>query len=169
MLFTESILSERHPDSGTRISVMSRHTLNDGVTPDPRIIPASYDEHISQMAPGHVERAEDIVSEGQEVKVRVTDVSPEGKVGLSMLFGTDIKPESEGRPSGGGGFRPRSSSFGDRPRSSSSGGYRSSSRSGFGERRSPGGFGRSSSGGFGGSRGGRSSGGSRGGRGGFDR
>ena len=125
--------------------------------------------HISQMAPGHVERAEDIVSEGQEVKVRVTDVSPEGKVGLSMLFGTDIKPESEGRPSGGGGFRPRSSSFGDRPRSSSSGGYRSSSRSGFGERRSPGGFGRSSSGGFGGSRGGRSSGGSRGGRGGFDR
>ena len=51
MLFTESILSERHPDSGTRISVMSRHTLNDGVTPDPRIIPASYDEHISQMAP----------------------------------------------------------------------------------------------------------------------
>src|SRR3989338_5907936 len=41
--------------------------------------------HISQMAPGHVERAEDIVSEGQEVKVRVTDVTPEGKVGLSML------------------------------------------------------------------------------------
>ncbi|KKQ81121.1 MAG: Polyribonucleotide nucleotidyltransferase, partial [Candidatus Daviesbacteria bacterium GW2011_GWF2_38_7] len=49
--------------------------------------------HISQMAPGHVERAEDIVSEGQEVKVRVTDVTPEGKVGLSMLFGADIKPE----------------------------------------------------------------------------
>ncbi|MDP3948104.1 MAG: polyribonucleotide nucleotidyltransferase, partial [bacterium] len=32
--------------------------------------------HISQMAPGHVERAEDVVSEGQEVKVRVTDVTP---------------------------------------------------------------------------------------------
>src|SRR3989344_4770110 len=30
--------------------------------------------HISQMAPGHVERPEDIVSEGQKVKVRVTDV-----------------------------------------------------------------------------------------------
>ncbi|MBI2338628.1 polyribonucleotide nucleotidyltransferase, partial [Candidatus Daviesbacteria bacterium] len=57
--------------------------------------------HISQMAPGHVERAEDIVTEGQEVKVRVTDVTPEGKIGLSMLFGADIKPESESRPSGG--------------------------------------------------------------------
>ncbi len=78
--------------------------------------------HISQMAPGHVERAEDIVQEGQEVKVRVTDVTPEGKIGLSMLFGADIKPESEGRPSSGGGFRPRTGgfrprpSFGDRPR-----------------------------------------------------
>ncbi|MDO8573798.1 MAG: polyribonucleotide nucleotidyltransferase [Candidatus Daviesbacteria bacterium] len=71
--------------------------------------------HISQMAPGRVERVEDIVSEGQEVKVRVTDVTPEGKVGLSMLFGTDIKPESESRPRSSGGFRPRPS-FGDRPR-----------------------------------------------------
>lgn len=81
--------------------------------------------HISQMAPGHVEAAEDIVSEGQEVKVRVTDVSPEGKIGLSMLFGGDIKPESEGSPRyaggagrpqrGGGGFRPRPN-FGDSSR-----------------------------------------------------
>lgn len=85
--------------------------------------------HISQMAPGHVERVEDVVSEGQEVKVRVTDVSPEGKVGLSMLFGADIKPESESRPRPSGGFRPSSSggfrprpSFGDRSRPSS-GGY----------------------------------------------
>ena len=58
--------------------------------------------HISQMAPGHVEKAEDVVSEGQEVKVRVTDVSPEGKVGLSMLFGEDRKMETESRPR----FRP---------------------------------------------------------------
>ncbi|MBI4038307.1 polyribonucleotide nucleotidyltransferase [Candidatus Daviesbacteria bacterium] len=91
--------------------------------------------HVSQMAPGHVEKPEDVVSEGQEVKVRVTDVSPEGKIGLSMLFGSDIKPESEGRPQGrrsfGGGR-----SF-DRGRGSR----------GFGERssfdRRPGGFGRS--------------------------
>ena len=70
--------------------------------------------HISQMAPGHVETPEDIVTEGQEIKVRVTDVSPDGKIGLSMLFGADIKPQSEGRPSGGG-FRPRRP-YGDSPR-----------------------------------------------------
>lgn len=133
--------------------------------------------HISQMAPGHVERAEDIVQEGQEVKVRVTEVSPEGKIGLSMLFGADIKPESEGRPSGGGGFRPRSGGFNrdrggerrgfsDRPRTGFSDRPRSFDRTqgkfGGGERR---GFGGSRPGGFDRSRGGRD----RGGRGGFNR
>ena len=108
--------------------------------------------HISQMAPGHVEKPEDVVSEGQEVKVRVTDVTPEGKIGLSMLFGADIKPESENRPSGGGaGFRPRPS-FGDRPRRPfGAGGGRSSGG------RSPSGFNRDRSGGSrdrGGNRGG---------------
>ncbi len=97
--------------------------------------------HISQMAPGHVERPEDIVAEGQDVHVRVTDVTPEGKIGLSMLFGEDIKPESESRPSGGGSRGGRGG-FG--------GGDRGPSRGGFG------GGGR----GFGG--GGRSSGGDRG-------
>ena len=70
--------------------------------------------HISQMAPTHVDRPEDIVSEGQEVKVRVTDVSPDGKIGLSMLFGADVKPETEGSP------RPRFSEAG-RP---AAGGFR---------------------------------------------
>lgn len=56
--------------------------------------------HVSQMAPTRVENPEDVVSVGQTVKVRVTDVSPEGKVGLSMLFGEDRKPETEGRPQG---------------------------------------------------------------------
>jgi polyribonucleotide nucleotidyltransferase len=60
--------------------------------------------HVSQMAPGHVEKPEDIVSEGQTVKVRVTDVDAQGKVALSMLFGDDVKPESEGRPRSRGGF-----------------------------------------------------------------
>ncbi len=145
--------------------------------------------HISQMAPGHVEKPEDVVSEGQEVKVRVTDVSSEGKIGLSMLFGADIKPESEGRPSGGGfrpregGFRPSSGGgfrgggerrpFGDSPRGGSrprTGGFGDRPR--FGSGGSRGGFsGRSSSssrssGGFGGRGGG---GRDRGGRGGFDR
>lgn len=62
--------------------------------------------HVSQMAPGRVESPEDIVAVGQRVHVRVTDVS-EGKVGLSMLFGADIKPESEGRPSGRAGLQRR--------------------------------------------------------------
>ncbi len=141
------------------------------------------------MAPGRVERAEDVVSEGQEVKVRVTDVTPEGKVGLSMLFGADINPESEGRPSfgraqgepSGGGFRPRSGGFGrssgerrpfgDRPRS---GGFGDRPRFGGGERR---GFSSERRGGFdrparrsfneSGNRGG--GGRDRGGRGGFNR
>ena len=77
--------------------------------------------HISQMAPGRVERAEDVVSEGQEVKVRVTDVTPDGKVGLSMLFGADIKPEAEGRPTGG--FRPRPAFRERRPFGGSRGGF----------------------------------------------
>ncbi len=104
--------------------------------------------HISQMAPGHVERAEDVVTEGQDVKVRVTDVSPEGKIGLSMLFGADIKPESEGRPSGGGrsfGGGGRSGGFGgggDRGGS----GFRPRSRPSF-DRRRPGGGDRGGSGG----------------------
>lgn len=58
--------------------------------------------HVSQMAPYRVERPEDIVQEGQTVKVRVVDVDPMGKIGLSMLFGDDVKPETERRPSGGG-------------------------------------------------------------------
>ncbi len=130
--------------------------------------------HISQMAPGHVERPEDVVTEGQEVKVRVTEVSPEGKVGLSMLFGADIKPESEGRPSGGG-FRPRSGGFsrgggerrpyGDRPR------FGGGERRPFGDRPRSGGFNRGGSSRSGGFDRGRSGGGSRdrGGRGGFNR
>jgi len=115
--------------------------------------------HVSQMAPGHVNSPEDVVSEGQEVKVRVTDVSPEGKIGLSMLFGEDIKPETEGRPSGGGrGFGGGGSrsgyggggsrgGFGDRgsSRGGFGGGDRGGSRGGFGDRPRTGGFGARSS------------------------
>ena len=89
--------------------------------------------HVSQMAPERVEKPEDIVSEGQMVKVRVTGVDSMGKIALSMLFGADIKPESESGPSrggrggsgGGGGFR-------DRDGGGRSGG---GTRTGFGARR----------------------------------
>jgi uncharacterized protein YeaO (DUF488 family) len=51
MLYTKSILKEKLPEDGTRISVMSRHTLNDGKTPDSRITSEKYDEWIKQLAP----------------------------------------------------------------------------------------------------------------------
>ncbi|MFH0937453.1 MAG: polyribonucleotide nucleotidyltransferase [Candidatus Daviesbacteria bacterium] len=68
--------------------------------------------HVSQMAKERVENPEDIVSMGQTIKVRVTDVDQAGKIALSMLFGEDVKPESEGRPQRGGFGR---GSFGNRP------------------------------------------------------
>lgn len=91
--------------------------------------------HVSQMAPYRVENPEDVVSVGQQVKVRVTEVSPEGKVGLSMLFGSDMKPESEGRPRGGG----RSFGGGFRGRHEGGGGFQRQDR-GFRRPSRPGGF-----------------------------
>lgn len=117
--------------------------------------------HVSQMAPQRVEDPSEIVSEGQTVKVRVVDVDAMGKIGLSMLFGDDRKPESEGRPRGGGGF---GGGFGGGDR----GGYRPG---GTGGGREGGGMRRGFGGGRpGGDRGGRGGGGrDRGGRGGFGR
>jgi len=51
MLRTKSIDKRKHPNDGTRISIMSRHTLNDGKTPDPKITADSYHEHIRELAP----------------------------------------------------------------------------------------------------------------------
>lgn len=51
MLFTKCILGPINANDGLRISVMSRHTLNDGFTPDVRIIPDSYDLHLSILSP----------------------------------------------------------------------------------------------------------------------
>lgn len=45
MLRTRSILSPRSSADGLRVSVMSRHTLNDGVTPDSSILPSTIDLH----------------------------------------------------------------------------------------------------------------------------
>lgn len=120
--------------------------------------------HVSQMAPHRVEKPEDIVSEGQVVHVRVTEVDPQGKIGLSMLFGADIKPESEGRPSGGRSYGggERSGGFSRDRREGSSGGRRDfgggrpssgGSRGGFSRDRRPSGDrGGSRGGGRGGSR-----------------
>lgn len=71
--------------------------------------------HVSEMAPGHVEKPEDIVSEGQMVHVRVKDVDPMGKIALSMLFGDDIKPDTRAeRGPRRDDRRPPGRGFGDR-------------------------------------------------------
>jgi len=50
-LRTKSITSPRTALDGLRISVMSRHTLNDGITPDPAITPSLYDARWIELAP----------------------------------------------------------------------------------------------------------------------
>ena len=47
----KSILAEVETGDGWRISVMSRHTLSDGITPDQRITKDKYNEHIQELAP----------------------------------------------------------------------------------------------------------------------
>jgi uncharacterized protein YeaO (DUF488 family) len=51
MLQTKSILTLKEESDGIRISVMSRHTLNDGKTPHPQINQSSYDVWPSIFAP----------------------------------------------------------------------------------------------------------------------
>lgn len=51
MLRARSIFSEPSQDDGRRISVMSRHTLPDGITPDPRLSAELYDEHWPALGP----------------------------------------------------------------------------------------------------------------------
>ncbi|MEK6915771.1 MAG: DUF488 domain-containing protein [Nanoarchaeota archaeon] len=52
MLRTKCILTPRDGNDGLRISVMSRHTLSNGRTPDKRIIEnISYDSWIPELAP----------------------------------------------------------------------------------------------------------------------
>lgn len=51
MLKTRSIKAQKRADDGVRISVMSRHTLIDGITPDPAIVPGTYDEWQKTLAP----------------------------------------------------------------------------------------------------------------------
>ena len=50
VLYTRCIF-DFHPDDGCRISIMSRHTYEDGKTPDPRITPQHYDIHWPELGP----------------------------------------------------------------------------------------------------------------------
>lgn len=51
MLRTKSFRAALDPLDGKRISVMSRHTLSDGITPDPEITPELFDEWWAELAP----------------------------------------------------------------------------------------------------------------------
>ncbi|MFA5986400.1 MAG: DUF488 family protein [Parcubacteria group bacterium] len=51
MIRTKCILLPATNSDGLRISVMSRHTLNDGTTPDERIWPCSFDLWLKDLAP----------------------------------------------------------------------------------------------------------------------
>ena len=51
MLRTKSILAPKSLGDGIRISIMSRHTENDGITPNPEITDESYDFWIPELAP----------------------------------------------------------------------------------------------------------------------
>lgn len=53
-LITKSILAPIEKEDGYRVSVMSRHTLNDGITPDIRIKENMYDEHLKELAPSAI-------------------------------------------------------------------------------------------------------------------
>lgn len=50
-LQSRCILKPREVSDGTRISIMSRHTLSDGITPHPEISDGLFDEHIIDLAP----------------------------------------------------------------------------------------------------------------------
>ena len=52
-LKTKSILAPIEKDDGYRISVMNRHTLNDGITSDIRITETLYDKHIKLLSPSN--------------------------------------------------------------------------------------------------------------------
>jgi len=49
-LYTKCILNPASSEEGVRISVMSRHTLNDGKTPDTRLND-QYLEHLQKLGP----------------------------------------------------------------------------------------------------------------------
>lgn len=51
MLYTKSIQVKPSLEDGLRVSVMSSHTLNDGIAPDPIILLHRYDVHMKALAP----------------------------------------------------------------------------------------------------------------------
>jgi polyribonucleotide nucleotidyltransferase len=75
--------------------------------------------HISQLAPGRVEKVEDVVKIGDEIMVKVVEIDSQGRINLSrkaVLTGEEVGPLRNGEPPrersgfggpGGGGRRRR--------------------------------------------------------------
>lgn len=62
--------------------------------------------HISEIAPAFVNEIRDFVSEGQTVKVKVLNISEEGKISLSMKKALPPEEQHKPRHPGPGGKRP---------------------------------------------------------------
>lgn len=75
--------------------------------------------HVSQMAEGYVSNPSEVVSLGQKVQVRVTEIDEQHRINLSMILDPSIvKERSPGGPGGrpersGGGNRRPGTKFGD--------------------------------------------------------
>jgi polyribonucleotide nucleotidyltransferase len=70
--------------------------------------------HVSMLSAGHIESPYDVVKEGQEIEVKLTDIDRMGRVNLATPAALEAKPEGrpprpERRPFGSdrGGDRPR--------------------------------------------------------------
>ena len=64
--------------------------------------------HISQLAPGRVERVEDAVKVGDEIMVKVVEIDSQGRINLSrkaVLGGGSDEPYVPRPPRGNGEFR----------------------------------------------------------------
>ena len=66
--------------------------------------------HISQLAPGRVEKVEDVVKVGDEIMVKVMEIDSQGRVNLSRKAvlggGTDDEESTPRPPRGNGEFKP---------------------------------------------------------------
>ena len=104
--------------------------------------------HVSEMKNERVEKPTDVVSEGQEVKVKVLEIDQRGKVRLSMRVVDqetgeeleDTRPPRENKPRGGGdrrGPRGNRSRGGDRGGRRDGGGNDGGNKDGGGEAHVP--------------------------------
>ncbi len=55
--------------------------------------------HVSKMAPGFINRPEEVVSLGQKVKVKVVEIDEMGRINLAMYWGPkEVAPTPAFRP-----------------------------------------------------------------------